>query len=62
MHKTIKGKIVMKHLKGYRKKYFSLAIIAMYSTLFKLTKLDVNLQYHKLSWQFSDTLTSPPSN
>jgi len=52
----------MKHLKGYGKKYFSLAIIAMYSTLFKLTKSDVNFQYHKSAWQFSDTLTSPPSN
>jgi uncharacterized protein Veg len=50
----------MKHLKGYTKRYFSLAIIAMYSSLFKLTRDDSNYVYHKKSWQFRDTLTSPP--
>ena len=30
----------MKHLKGYKRRYFSLAVIAMYSTLFKLCTKD----------------------
>ncbi|MEA3513388.1 MAG: hypothetical protein U9R37_07275 [Campylobacterota bacterium] len=51
----------MKHLKGYGKRYFSLAIIAMYSTLYKLCTIDTNLQYHLKSWQYQEYKTSPPS-
>lgn len=50
----------MKHLKGYGKQYFSLAIIAMYSTLNKLSKNDNNFQYHKKAFEFIQPSTAPP--
>ncbi len=52
----------MKHLKGYKKRYFSLAIIAMYSTLFKLNGRDASYIYHKLSHKDPTKKTSPPIN
>ena len=52
----------MKHLKGYKKKYFSLAIIAMYSTLYKLSSKDTSYIYHKLSHKDPAKKTSPPIN
>jgi len=36
----------MKHLNGYKKRYFSLAVIAMYSTIDKLMKIENALEYH----------------
>ena len=50
----------MKHLRGYRRRYFSLAIIAMYSTLFKLSAIDTNYQYHKHTFECQEYKTSPP--
>lgn len=50
----------MKHLKGYGKRYFSLAIIAMYSTLNKLSRIDSNVQYHKKAFAYQECKTSPP--
>jgi hypothetical protein len=50
----------MKHLRGYKKRYFSLAIIAMYSTLFKLCTIDNNRQYHLKAIKFQEYKTSPP--
>ena len=50
----------MKHLKGYGKRYFSLAIIAMYSTSSKLSKNDNNFQYHKKAFEFIQPSTAPP--
>ena len=50
----------MKHLKGYGKRYFSLAIIAMYSTIDKLCSIDASYQYHILAWQFQQPKTGPP--
>lgn len=50
----------MKHLRGYNKRYFSLAIIAMYSTLYKLCTIDVNLQYHLKAIEYQEYKTSPP--
>jgi len=50
----------MKHLRGYRRRYFSLAIIAMYSTLFKLSTIDANHQYHKHAFEYQEYKTSPP--
>ena len=52
----------MKHLKGYGKRYFSLAIIAMYSTLNKLSKNDSNFQYHKKSFEFTQQPQAPPAS
>jgi len=50
----------MKHLRGYKKRYFSLAVIAMYSTLFKLCTIDANYQYHKHVFDYQEYKTSPP--
>jgi len=50
----------MKHLKGYGKRYFSLAIIAMYSTLYKLCTIDANQQYHLKAFEYQEYKTSPP--
>jgi len=50
----------MKHLRGYTKHYFSLAIIAMYSTLNKLCTIDSNYQYHSYAFKIEEYKTSPP--
>lgn len=50
----------MKHLKGYGKRYFSLAVIAMYSTLNKLSTIDSNFQYHLKAFAYQEYKTSPP--
>jgi len=51
----------MKHLRGYTRRYFSLAIIAMYSTLNKLCTIDSNFQYHKYAFKIQEYKTSPPA-
>ena len=50
----------MKHLKGKKKRYFSLAIIAMFSTLHKLSRKDSNYQYHRYAFKIEENKTSPP--
>jgi len=50
----------MKHLKGRKKRYFSLAIIAMFSTLHKLCRIDSSHQYHKYAFTIEERKTSPP--
>ena len=51
----------MKHLRGYTRRYFSLAIIAMYSTLYKLCTIDNNQQYHLYAFKIEEYKTSPPA-
>ena len=50
----------MKHLKGYGKRYFSLSIIAMYSSLYKLCKADSNFQYHIKAFEYLPQKQAPP--
>ncbi|WP_164969166.1 hypothetical protein [Candidatus Marinarcus aquaticus] len=50
----------MKHLRGYTKRYFSLAIISMYSTLNKLATLWTNYKYHLKAVEYQEYKTSPP--
>ncbi|HEY9190222.1 MAG TPA: hypothetical protein VIM88_05095 [Sulfurovum sp.] len=50
----------MKHLRGYKKNYFKLAVIAMYSTLAKLCWIDSKFQYHKKAFVYHEYKTSPP--
>ncbi len=50
----------MRHLRGYGKQYFSLAIIAMYSTLYKLCTIDASHQYHLKALKYQECKTSPP--
>ena len=49
-----------RYLRGHTKQYFSLAVIAMYSTLHKLCTLDSNYQYHKLAYDLLPHKTAPP--
>jgi hypothetical protein len=49
-----------KFLKGKKKKYFSLAIITIYSTLHKLSKLESSFTYHKRAFDTRKRQTSPP--
>jgi len=51
----------MKYLKGFRKKtYFSLASMAIFSTLCKLQKFDSLFVYHNFFHQNQEYKTSPP--
>ena len=50
----------MKHLRGYTRRYFSLAIIAMYATLHKLCRLDSAYRYRKLAYTLMPHRTAPP--
>jgi hypothetical protein len=50
----------MKDLRGYTKRYFSLAIIAMFSTLHKLSRIRSSLQYHTIAFVYHEYKTSPP--
>jgi len=50
----------MKHLRGHTKQYFSLAAIAMHSTLHKLSRLDTYYQFHKLAYSPLPRKTAPP--
>jgi hypothetical protein len=50
----------MKHLNGFGKRYFSLAIIAMYSTLYKLCKMHNNYQYHLKAFEYLPLSQAPP--
>ena len=50
----------MKHLRGYTKRYFSLAAIAIYSTMNKLCTIDVNRRYHEHAYKIEEYKTSPP--
>jgi len=50
----------MKHLRGHRRRYFSLSAIAMYSTLTALSWIDSNYQRHRLPHLYHEYKTSPP--
>jgi len=50
----------MKNLRGYRKSYYKLAVIAMYSTLCKLSKIEINMMYHKRAYEHSIQSLDPP--
>jgi len=50
----------MKHLRGFKKLYFKLSIIAMYSTLYKLCSIDNNFQYHLKAFEYLQPAKAPP--
>jgi len=50
----------MKHLRGHSKRYFSLAAIAMHSTLHRLCSLDVRYRHRDLPHLYHEYKTSPP--
>jgi len=49
-----------KYLRGYKKQYFKLSIIAMYSTLYKLCRVEANYQYHLKAFEYQEQNNSPP--
>ena len=50
----------MKYLKGNKQRYFSLSIIVLYSTMFKIYNIHNNYKYHKFSFEYQEYKTSPP--
>ncbi|WP_456433367.1 hypothetical protein [Nitratifractor sp.] len=51
----------MKHLRGHSKRYFSLATIAMYSTLHRLCGIDARYRHSEGPLLYHEYKTSPPS-
>jgi len=49
-----------KYLKGNKKRYFSLKIIVLYSTLHKLIKFEIEFLSHKMAFNIEERKTSPP--
>jgi len=50
-----------KYLRGHNRQYFKLIVIAMYSTMHKLSTLDSSFQYHKLAYSPLPQKTAPPA-
>lgn len=50
----------MKNLRGYKKSYFKLAVIAMYSTISNLSKIEINMIYHKKAYENEINTLDPP--
>jgi len=50
-----------KYLRGHNKQYFTLVVLAVYSTLHKLCRLDSNFQYFKLAFSPLPHKTAPPA-
>lgn len=52
----------MKNLRGYNKRYFKLSTIAMFSTINKLNKIEINVLYHKIAYENAIHSLDPPQN
>ena len=52
----------MKNLRGYNKRYFKLSTIAMFSTINKLTKIEINMLYHRIAYENAIQSLDPPEN
>jgi hypothetical protein len=52
----------MKHLRGRGRRYFNLAIIAIYSSLHKLGRDESNYRYHRSAYEDPEKKTSPPQS
>ncbi|WP_164967688.1 hypothetical protein [Arcobacter sp. CECT 8985] len=51
----------MKNLRGYKKQYFKLSIIAMFSTIIKLCTVEINNNlYHKRAYENEINSLDPP--
>ncbi len=50
----------MKHLRGYKKRYYKLSIIAMFSTANKLCTIDSNYMYHTKAFEYDPLNKDPP--
>ena len=52
----------MKKIRGFRKKYFSMSAMAVYSTLDRLNTIENNLKHCKNSIEYTSPNKAPPSN
>lgn len=50
----------MKNLRGYKKQYFKLSAIAMYSTLCNLSRIEISMIYHRKAYEASLPTRAPP--
>ena len=50
----------MKFLRGFKKRYFKLTIIAMYSSWHRLAQIAAAFEYHKKALEYQEYKTSPP--
>jgi hypothetical protein len=50
----------MKHLRGHSKRYFTLAAIAMHSTLHRILRYESVSRHHTLPHRIQEYSTSPP--
>ncbi len=53
---------VMKHLRGHSRRYFSLATIAMHSTLHRLCSIESRYRHRDRPHLYHEYKTSPPSD
>ena len=51
----------MKNLRGFNRCYFKLSVIAMFSTINKLTKIEINMLYHKIAYENAINSLDPPT-
>ena len=51
----------MKELRGYRRHYYSLAVITMHSTLHRLCSIDSEYRRHRRPHLYHEYKTSPPN-
>ncbi len=51
-----------RYLRGFKKRYFKLSLIAVYSGIKKLLCIDTNYIYHKFLFKEPKRQTSPPKN
>ncbi|WP_292655031.1 hypothetical protein [Nitratifractor sp.] len=51
----------MKHLRGHSRRYFSLATIAMHSTLHRLCSIESRYRHRDRPHLYHEYKTSPPS-
>jgi hypothetical protein len=60
--KPFEGKMrPMKHIRGHSKRYFSLAAIAMHSTMHRLCSLDERYRHQDRPHLYHEYKTSPPN-
>lgn len=50
----------MKYLRGLKKRYYKLSVIAVYSTIHKLFAIDSKYIYHKRAFEYDSSNKDPP--
>ena len=50
----------MKNLRGYKKRYFKLSTITIYSASLRLGNIETNFLYHKIAFDYKPLNRDPP--